>query len=233
MIDLYYFPSPNTWKVSILLEECSLPYRVVFTDIIKGDQHEPAFLAINPNGRVPAIVDHLANGPQAVFESGAILLYLAEKTGQFLPAAGPKRIATLEWLFWQMGGLGPMAGQAGYFRRYAPKGNEFSVERYTKEVRRLLTVLNGRLADRYWIADDYSIADMSCWGWIWFHPLHGQSLDQFPNIKRWFFNMGERPAVRRAREVALDQVSPEVRRIYQGLFYQLQDDFASDKTEVK
>lgn len=231
MIDLYYFPTPNTWKVSIMLEECGLPYRVVLVDITKQQQEEPAFQAISPNGRVPAIVDHSA-GSQSVFESGAILLYLAEKTGRFLAPSGPERVEALEWLFWQMGGLGPMAGQAGHFRRYAPAGNDYAVERYTKEVSRLLRVLDTRLSGREWIAGDYGIADMACWGWVWFHPVHGQSFDDFPNVKRWFFAMAERPAVQRGRNVAMDQVSEVMRQIYQGPFYQLETRFEAEHTHV-
>lgn len=232
MIDLYYFPTPNTWKASIMLEECGLPYRVKLVDITRGEQADPAFQAISPNGRVPAIVDHLPEGPQAVFESGAILVYLAEKTGRFLPPSGPARTEALQWLFWQMGGLGPMAGQAGYFRRYHAEGNAFSVARYTNEVHRLYGVLDRRLADRQWIAGDYGVADMACWGWIWFHPLHGQSLDDFPALRRWYFAMAERPAVQRGRQVALDLVSDTVRKIYQGPYYQLGEDFGAAETEV-
>ncbi len=150
-------------------------------DITRNEQFEPAFLRISPNNRVPAIVDHDApEGSRSVFESGAILVYLAEKTGRFLPASGPQRTAALEWLFWQMGGLGPMAGQAHHFRRYAPEGNEYGKERYTKETARLYGVLDRRLAGREWIVDDYGIADMACWGWVWFHRMHGQKLDDFP-----------------------------------------------------
>ena len=138
MIDLYYAPTPNTWKASIMLEECALPYRVIALDIMASEQHQPEFLAINPNGRIPAIVDHDGpEGPQAVFESGAILLYLAEKTGRFLAASGRARAEAFSWLMWQMGGLGPMAGQAHHFRRYAPEGNEYATERYVKEAARL------------------------------------------------------------------------------------------------
>ena len=229
MIDLYYFPTPNTWKVAIMLEECGLPYRVVPIDISKGDQFAPSFLSISPNNRIPAILDHDAGVPQSVFESGAILLYLAEKTGRFLASDGPARVAGLEWLFWQMGGLGPMAGQAGFFRRYAPQ-EHFGVERYTKEVTRLYGVMERRLAGRDWLAGVYGIADMACWGWLWFHPAHGQTLSDFPNISRWYFSMAERPAVQRARMVGMDTVSDEVRTMFQGPYYQQAATFAADKT---
>jgi GST-like protein len=215
MIDLYYFPTPNTWKVSIMLEECGLPYRVVPVDIMKDAQFQPDFLAISPNGRVPAIVDHEGDRDQSVFESGAILVYLAEKTGRFLPASGPGRVETLEWLFWQMAGLGPMSGQVGYFRRSAPD-NSFAIERYMKEVSRLYGVMDRRLVDRKWIAGEYSIADMACWGWVWFHPALGQSLDGFPNLSRWFRAMGQRPAVVKAKTVGVEVLSPETQEMYKG-----------------
>jgi GST-like protein len=231
VIDLYFFPTPNTWKVGICLEEAGLPYRIVPIDIRKDEQFAPGFLRVSPNNRVPAIVDHDApEGPRSVFESGAILVYLAEKTGRFLPASGPKRTATFEWLFWQMGGLGPMAGQAHHFRRYTGEGNEYAKERYVKESSRLYGVLDRRLAGREWIADDYSIADMACWGWVWFHPLHGQNLDDFAEVKRWFLHMAERPAVQRARRLGLDALSPEVQKMYEGPWYQVAADHAADQT---
>jgi len=234
MIELFYFPSPNTWKVSIMLEECALPYRLKIIDITRNEQFDPAFLAISPNNRVPAIVDHGApEGPRPVFESGAILIYVAEKTGRFLPASGPNRTSALEWLFWQVGGLGPMAGQAHHFRRYAPEGNGYAVERYTTECARLYGVLDRRLAGRDWIAGDYGIADMSVWGWVWFHRLHGQSLDDFANVKRWFFAMSERPAVQRAKQLGLNALEPAVQQMMQGPFYRQADDFAKNKTQVR
>ena len=193
MIDLHYFPSPNTWKASIRLEECGLPSRVKIVDITKDDQFAPDFLAISPNNRVPAIVDHDASeGSRPVFESGAILLYLDEKTGRFLAAEGPARTQAMEWLFWQVGGLGPMAGQAHHFRRYAAEGNGYAVERYTNECARLYGVLDRRVAGRDWIAGDYGIADIACWGWTWFHRLHGQNLDDFPEVRRWFLAVSAR-----------------------------------------
>jgi GST-like protein len=234
MIDLHYFPSPNTWKVSVMLEECALPYRVKIVDITQNDQLSPEFLAISPNNRVPAIVDHDAfEGPRSVFESGAILLYLAEKTGLFLAAEGPARTQAIEWLFWQVGALGPMAGQAHHFRRYASDGNAYAVERYTQECGRLYGVLDRRLAGRDWIAGDYGIADMACWGWVWFHRLHGQDLDDFPEVERWFLAMSERPAVRRAKQVGLDAVQPATREMLQGASYRQTDDFAKGETRVQ
>lgn len=235
MIDLYYFPTPNTWKVAILLEELGLPYRVNRIDITKSEQFAPEFLKISPNNRVPAIVDHDVPGaPQSVFESGAILVYLAEKTGRFLAPAGPDRVAALEWLFWQMGGLGPMAGQAHHFRRYAAEGNDYAIERYVKESARLYGVLDRNLAEREWVAGaDYGIADMACWGWVWFHPMHGQSLDDFPNVARWFHAMSERPAVKRGRLVGMETAAPDVRSVYEGPYYQAPIDHRADQTEVK
>lgn len=233
MIDLYYFPTPNTWKVSIILEECELPYRVTIVDITENEQFDPSFLAISPNNRVPAIVDHDSpHGRQPVFESGAILVYLAEKTGRFLPSAGPGRVSALEWVFWQMGGLGPMAGQAHHFCRYAPEGNTYAIERYTGEVERLYRVLDGQLEGRDWIAGEYGIADMACWGWVWFHRMHAIQLDDFPNVARWFFSMAERPAVARARRIGLEAVAPDFAEILQGPFYDAPVDFDADNTRV-
>lgn len=232
MIDFYFFPTPNTWKITIMLEECGLPYRVVPVDITKGAQFEPEFLQISPNNRVPAIVDHEDGRSQRVFESGAILLYLAEKTGRFLPTGGTQRVEVLEWLFWQIGGLGPMAGQAGFFRRYAPDGNDFAIARYTTEVGRLLKVLDRRLAHREWIAGDvYSIADMSCWGWVWFHPAHGQSFADIPNVERWFRAMSLRPAVAKAKMIGVEFAPIEAQPMFEGDIYQLDATFAGESTK--
>jgi GST-like protein len=221
MIDLYYAPTPNTWKVSIMLEECGLPYRLMPIDIMAGDQQKPAFLAVNPNGRVPAIVDHEGpEGAQPVFESGAILWYLAEKTGRFLALHGRARVEAISWLMWQMGGLGPMAGQAHHFRRYAPAGNEYAAERYVKETGRLYGVMEAHLATREWLAGGaYSIADMACWGWVWFHPMHGQNLKVFPSIERWFLAISARPAVQRGRALGLENISEEARARLTGPYY--------------
>jgi len=235
MIDLYYYPTPNTWKISIMLDELGLPYRVVPVNITTSEQFAPEFLAISPNNRVPAIVDNDApSGPQSVFESGAILVYLAEKTGRFLAASGPARVAAMEWLFWQTSGLGPMAGQAHHFLRYSSEGNDYAADRYTKECTRLYGVLDRRLKSVRWLAgDEYSIADIACWGWVWYHKMHGQSLDYFPNVARWFFAMSERTAVSRARTVGLDNISEETRLLLSRPYYDAPIDFARSKTEVR
>jgi GST-like protein len=221
MIDLYYAPTPNTWKVSIMLEECALPYRVIPVDIMAGDQKKPEYRAVNPNGRIPAIVDHDApDGPLPVFESGAILIYLAEKTGRFLAPAGPARTEALGWLMWQMGGLGPMAGQAHHFRRYAPPGNDYARDRFVAESARLYGVMDSHLADREWLAGGaYSIADIASWGWVWYHRMQGQDLGDFPSVARWFFAMAERPAVQRGRMLAVETQSEENQARLQGAYY--------------
>ena len=221
MIDLYYAPTPNTWKASIMLEECGLPYRVIPVDILAGDQKKPEFLAINPNGRIPAIVDHdTPEGPQPVFESGAILIYLAEKTGRFLAPAGRARVEALSWLMWQMGGLGPMAGQAHHFRRYAPPGNAYAEDRFVQECARLYGVMENRLKSHAWLAADaYGIADIASWGWVWYHRMHGQNLDDFPSIARWFFAIAERPAVQRGRTLGIESQSEESRARLLGPYY--------------
>ena len=199
MIDFHYWPTPNGWKVAIMLEECALPYRMIPVDIRAGAQHEPAFLAISPNGRMPAIVDNDApEGPRSVFESGAILLYLAEKAGRFAPTAAAERTALLEWLFWQVGNLGPMAGQLSHFVNYAQGEHPYSRKRYADEYARCLGVLERRLDGRaYILGDDYSIADMASWPWVLIAKPLGQSLDDFPNVARWRTAIKARPAVRR------------------------------------
>jgi GST-like protein len=221
MIDLYFAPTPNTWKVSIMLEECGLGYQVISLDLGANAQKQPEFLAINPNGRVPAIVDHdAAGGAQPVFESGAILIYLAEKTGKFLAPAGPARVEAFEWLMWQMGGLGPMAGQANHFLRVAPPGNDYAIQRYVNETARLYAVLDGRLARLEYLAGNaYSIADMACWGWIWFHRMQRQQLSDFPNLPGWFNRISERPAVGRARAIGLENLPETTRASMAGPFY--------------
>ena len=202
MIDLHYWPTPNGHKVTLFLEEAGLPYRIVPVDIGRGDQFEPDFLAIAPNNRMPAIVDHEpADGgePVSVFESGAILLYLAERTGRFIPDALRGRVEVLQWLFWQMGGLGPMAGQNHHFSQYAPERIPYAVERYVNETNRLYGVLDRRLADRPFVAGaEYTIADMASYPWIVPHENQGQKLEDFPNLKRWFDAIRERPATVRA-----------------------------------
>ncbi|MDG4576575.1 MAG: glutathione S-transferase N-terminal domain-containing protein [Defluviicoccus sp.] len=204
MIDLHYWPTPNGHKITIFLEEAGLAYTVKPVDIGKGEQFRPEFLKISPNNRMPAIVDHAPSdggGPLSVFESGAILLYLAEKTGQFLPSNLRGRTQVLEWLFWQMGGLGPMAGQNHHFTQYAPEKIPYAIERYQRETERLYGVLDRRLADRAFIADTYSIADMAAYPWIVPHKRQGQDLDTFPNVKRWFETIRARAAVVRAYEI--------------------------------
>ena len=186
-IDLYYWPTPNGWKVSIMLEECGLPYTVHPVNIGKGDQFRPEFLAISPNNKMPAAVD--PNGPDgkpiSIFESGAILQYLGRKTGRFYPSDERGRVEVDQWLFWQMGGFGPMLGQAHHFRIYAPEQVPYAIERYTNETHRLYGVLNKRLADREFVAGEYSIADMAIVPWAKLWERQGQTIDEFPNVKRW------------------------------------------------
>lgn len=203
MIDLYYWPTPNGHKITIFLEEAGLPYRIKPINIGRGDQFKPEFLKVSPNNRMPAIVDHApSDGYESisVFESGAILLYLAEKTGQFLPAELPGRMEALQWLFWQVGGLGPMAGQNHHFITYAPEKIQYAMERYLKETSRLYAVLDKRLADREYVAGSYSIADMACYPWIVPHERQRQRLEDFPSLTRWFQAIRQRPAVMRAYE---------------------------------
>lgn len=201
MIDLYYWPTPNGHKITIFLEEAGLPYRIRPVNISQGDQFKPDFLKISPNNRMPAIVDDEpaeAGLPVSVFESGAILLYLAEKTGRFLPKDLRGRFEVLQWLFWQMGGLGPMAGQNHHFSQYAPEKLPYAIERYVKETSRLYAVLDKRLAGREFVAGAYSIADMASYPWVVPHERQSQKLEDFPNLKRWFETIKERPAVQRA-----------------------------------
>jgi GST-like protein len=207
MIDLYYWPTPNGWKVSIALEEMELPYQLFPVNIGRGEQFDPEFLRISPNNRIPAIVDRDPDGggePIAVFETGAILLYLGEKTGKFLPGDLRGRVGVTEWLMWQMGGLGPMLGQNHHFRSYAPEKLQYAIDRYTDEANRLYGVLDRRLEGRQYICGECSIADMACWPWIVPHELQGQNLDDFPNVKRWYDQMKTRPGVRRGFDVLRD-----------------------------
>jgi GST-like protein len=197
VIDLYFWDTPNGQKLSLCLEEMQLPYRIVPVNIGKGEQFRPEFQAIAPNNRIPAMVDHdpsCGDIPIALFESGAMLLYLAEKTGRFIPQSPQHRSVVLQWLFWQVGGLGPMAGQNGHFRVYAPERVPYAIARYTKETARLYGVLDRRLAGSEFVAGMYSIADMACYPWIVPHRAHGQNLDDFPNLKRWFETIAARPA---------------------------------------
>jgi GSH-dependent disulfide-bond oxidoreductase len=205
MIDVYYWTTPNGHKITIFLEETGLPYSIKPINIGKGEQFAPEFLAISPNNRIPAIVDHEpadGKGPLSIFESGAILQYLAEKTGKFLPADLRGRTETMQWLFWQMGGLGPMLGQNHHFRSYTTEKIPYAINRYVKETERLYGILDERLADREFVAGSYSIADMACYPWIVLHERQGQDLNDFPNIKRWFEAIHERAAVQRAYALA-------------------------------
>ncbi len=201
MIDLYFWTTPNGYKPLLFVEEAGVPYTIVPVNIGKGEQFEPEFLKISPNNRIPAIVDHAPAGggtPVSVFESGAILLYLAEKTGRFLPADVAGRTEALQWLFWQMGGLGPMGGQNLHFSAYAPEKIPYAIDRYAKETERLYGVLDGRLAGREFVAGDYSIADMAIYPWILTLERKEGNLGDFPNLKRWFETIGARPATIRA-----------------------------------
>jgi GST-like protein len=208
-IDLYYWPTPNGYKISIMLEECRLSYRMIPVNISKGDQFKPEFLAISPNNRMPAIVDHQGPGgkPISVFESGAILQYLGRKTGKFYPAAERARVEVDQWLFWQVGNLGPMAGQAHHFRLYAPEKLPYAIERYTDECNRLYGVMNRRLADREFLAGKYSIADMACVGWASRWERQGQDIGAFPHFKRWLETMLARRAVHRGMHLRVEEAS--------------------------
>ncbi|HEX7964381.1 MAG TPA: glutathione S-transferase N-terminal domain-containing protein [Gammaproteobacteria bacterium] len=201
MLDFYYWTTPNGQKVRVFLEETGLPHRVIRVDIGKGEQFDPKYLAIGRNNRIPAIVDHEPEGggaPLPLFESGAIMFYLADKCGRFLPRDARGRAEVLQWLFWQNSGLGPMAGQNGHFSYYAPEEIPYAIDRYTRETHRLFGVLDRRLADREYVAGEYSIADMACYPWVvpW-KGLH-QDMADFPYLKRWFEGIQARPAVQRA-----------------------------------
>ena len=205
MIDLYYWTTPNGHKITMFLEESALPYRIVPVNISKGDQVKLEFLAISPNNRMPAIVDHEPSGGGAsisVFESGAILLYLAEKIGKFIPSDIRGRVETLQWLFWQMGGLGPMAGQNHHFSQYAPEKLPYAIDRYVKETNRLYGVLNKRLADREFVAGEFSIADMAIYPWVVPWKRQAQNIEDFPHLKRSFEAIRARPATVRAYQKA-------------------------------
>jgi GST-like protein len=206
MIELYTWPTPNGHKVHIMLEETGLPYQIHAIDIQRGDQFKPDFLAISPNNKMPAIVDTDANGKRlSVFESGAILMYLAEKTGKFLPKDIPGKYEAIQWLMFQMGGIGPMLGQAHHFRQYAPEKIQYAIDRYTNEATRLYRVVDKRLADREFIAGAYSIADMAIYPWLQPYERQGQNIDDFPHIKRWFGMMAARPAVQKGMQVLADK----------------------------
>ncbi|GGE38407.1 thiol:disulfide oxidoreductase [Agaricicola taiwanensis] len=205
-IDLYFWPTPNGWKISIYLEEAGVPYQVHPVNIGKGDQFKPEFLAISPNNRMPAIVDPEGPGgqPISIFESGAILQYLGRKFGALYPADERERVDVEQWLFWQVGGLGPMAGQTHHFRNYAPEKIPYAIDRYVNEVHRLYGVMNKRLADRDYLAGDYSIADIACIGWAKGWEKQGQDISEFPNLKAWLDRMLAKPAVQRGLEIGAD-----------------------------
>jgi glutathione S-transferase len=200
MIELFTAATPNGWKASIALEELGLPYKVRRIDFDKREQKEPWYLRINPNGRIPTIVDH-DNGGFVVFESGALMIYLAEKAGQLLPTDVKGRSLVIQWLMFQMGGIGPMMGQANVFYRYAPERIPYAIDRYQREVRRLFEVLDTRLADHEFLAGDYSIADIANWAWVRGYKWSGVSLDGLPDLTRWLEAIGERPAVKRGVDV--------------------------------
>jgi GST-like protein len=210
MIDLYYWTTPNGHKITIFLEEASVPYKIFPVNIGKGEQFKAEFLAVSPNNRIPALVDHAPAGggkPIAVFESGAMLLYLAEKTGKFLSHDLRARTDTIQWLFWQMGNLGPMSGQNNHFSNYAVEKLTYAMDRYRNEVNRLYGVLDRRLADRPFMAGEYSIADMATYPWVTLHERQHQKIDDFPHVKRWLDTIKARPAVVRAYEKA-KEVNP-------------------------
>lgn len=210
MIELYSFPTPNGQKITIALEELGLNYKIIPINITRDDQFMPEFLRISPNNKIPAIID--TDGPEgrpiSIFESGAILLYLAEKTGQLMPHPGHQRYPVMEWLMWQMGGAGPMLGQAHHFRQYAPEAIDYAIKRYTDEATRLYTVLETQLAQSrtatYTITGDYSIADIATFPWIAYHEMQGQDLTDYPNIQRWFEEMQKRPGVQRGMTIGGD-----------------------------
>ncbi|MBM3375733.1 MAG: glutathione S-transferase family protein [Betaproteobacteria bacterium] len=211
MITLYTWPTPNGKKISILLEELKLPYKAVPIDIGAGDQFAPDFLKISPNNKIPALFD--SEGPDgkpiSIFESGAIMIYLAGKTGRFLPKTDRERYDVLQWLMFQMGGLGPMLGQAHHFRLYAPESIQYAIDRYTKEAHRLYGVLDKALEKTgYLAAGQYTIADMACWPWVGSHNNHGVALDQYPNVLRWFNKIAERPAVKKGSALFADLRKP-------------------------
>jgi GSH-dependent disulfide-bond oxidoreductase len=211
MIELHYWTTPNGHKITMFLEETGLPYRIVPVNIGAGEQFKPEFLAIAPNNRIPAMIDREPQDggkPISLFESGAILLYLAEKTGRFIPSDIRGRAEVLQWLFWQMAGLGPMAGQNGHFSSYAPEKVPYAIDRYVKETNRLYGVLNKRRADRDFVAGEYSVADMASYPWIVPYEAHGQDLNDFPHLKRWFETIRARPATERAYALA-KEINPK------------------------
>ena len=241
MIDLYYAPTPNGWKITIMLEECELPYKVIPMNLGKGDQFESHFLEISPNNRMPAIIDH--QGPKrrkvSVFESGAILIYLAEKSGKFLSEEPLKRIKVLEWLFWQVGGLGPMAGQVSHFVNYAPNfpgDHSYSEKRYKNEYDRLLGVMNNILSEREYLAGDYSVADMASFPLVTAYKRYEVDLNKFKEVRRWFDTLKNRPAVRKGMDVGKDERTFSQKPTKESLkmmFHQNSDSIATAAKEKK
>ncbi len=223
MIELYTWPTPNGHKIHIMLEETGLEYTVHPIDISAGDQFETEFLKISPNNKMPAMIDLDGPGgkPYSLFESGAILMYLAEKTGKFMPGEIRARYKVIQWLMFQMGGIGPLLGQAHHFRAYAPEKIPYAIDRYTNEANRLYNVLDVRLKDREYLAGEYSIADIATFPWLRSHERQGVDLNQYPNVKRWFEVVAERPAVKRGVEVLADRrragpISDEAREVMFG-----------------
>jgi GST-like protein len=224
-IDLYYWPTPNGFKISIMLEECRLPYAMIPLNISRGDQFKPEFLAISPNNRIPAILDYDGPGgkPISIFESGAILQYLGRKTGKFYPKDERGRVEVEQWLFWQMANLGPKAGETMHFRHYAAEKQHYAIDRFTNEMNRIYGVMNARLDDREFLAGKYSIADMACVGWVSRYERQGQDINDFPNVKRWLATLMARPAVHRGMHLRVEEASqvdmrdPKVRAV---LFHQ-------------
>jgi GSH-dependent disulfide-bond oxidoreductase len=225
MIELHYWPTPNGWKITIMLEECGLPYTLVPVRIGRGDQFKPEFLKISPNNRMPAMVDDAPAGrktPVTIFESGAILMYLAEKSGKFMPQPQAERYAVIQWLMWQMSALGPMAGQNGHFKLYAQEKFPYAIARFGNEVDRLYGVMDRRLAEVEFLAGDYSIADMACFPWIMTHKAQGLTLDVFPNLKRWYATLRAREALQRGLAVgkewkaSITSMDEEARKILFG-----------------
>jgi GSH-dependent disulfide-bond oxidoreductase len=206
-IDLYYWPTPNGWKITVMLEECALPYNMIAVNISKGDQFKPEFLAISPNNRMPAIVDHDGPGgrPISIFESGAILQYLGRKTGKFYPSNERPRVEVEQWLFWQMANLGPKAGEASHFRNYATDKLPYAIDRFMNEMNRLYGVMDRRLEDREFLAGRYSIADIACIGWVSRAERQGHDLGQFRNVRRWLETVLARPAVKRGLRVKVEE----------------------------
>jgi GST-like protein len=221
-IDVYYWPTPNGWKITIMLEELGVPYNIIPVNIGKGEQFTPEFLKLSPNNRMPAIVDHepLGGGaPLPIFESGAILEYLAEKYGKFMPTDTRGKYEVLQWLYWQMANLGPNSGQANHFRNYAAEKIAYGIKRYTDEVNRLYGVMNIQLADHEFLAGAYSIADMASWPWVILYERMGQDLNEFPHLKRWVDAVQARPAVVRGKAVGEElraEMSEEAKKVLFG-----------------